>query len=196
MKRRVRFDVRPGGVFLLALLYFFGDLQILAVLLGSILVHELGHILVLRLFGAGVRRIRFDFTGLCIDYHGLRLTRGQEFLAAAAGPLAGGLTAWAASFLGNWYASEFLLLFAGTGLVLTLFNLIPAKPLDGWRMLAAACPGIAEPVSLLSGAAVLFAGLWCMKAGFGPGLAVMGVVLLLYDSGSERRHIQAERRVI
>ena len=74
MKRRVRLDIRPGGVLMLALLYFFGDLRILTALLGSITVHELGHALALRIFGARVRRIRVDVTGLCMDYHGLRLT--------------------------------------------------------------------------------------------------------------------------
>ena len=76
MKRRVRLDIRPGGVLMLALLYFFGDLCILTALLGSITVHELGHVLALRIFGARVRRIRVDVTGLCMDYHGLRLTGG------------------------------------------------------------------------------------------------------------------------
>lgn len=190
MKRRVRWDVRPGGVLLLALLYFFGDLQILAALLGSVLVHELGHVLALRAFGARVRRVRLDFTGLCMDYRGLRLTRRQEFMAAAAGPLAGGVTAWAASFLGNWYVSEWLLLFAGTGMVLTVFNLIPAKPLDGWRMVSAVWPGGAESVSLLAAGGTLFAGLWAMERGLGPGLAVMGIILLLYDTAPERRRYQ------
>lgn len=197
MKRRVRWDIRPGGVLLLALLYFFGDLQILAALLGSIAVHEGGHVLALRRFGARVRRVRVDVTGFCMDFHGLRLTPGQECISAAAGPLAGGLAAWLLSFLGNWSGSEFLLLFAGTSLVLTVFNLIPAKPLDGWRMAAALFPNAAETVSLAAGSVTLFAGLWLMKAGYGPGLAVMGVILLLYDTVPEgRRSIKAERRVL
>lgn len=177
---------------MLALLYFFGDLQILAALLGSIVIHELGHTLALHLCGARVRRIRLDATGLCMDYHGLWLTRGQECFAAAAGPIAGGIAAWLTSFLGNWYGSEFLLLFAGTSFVLTLFNLIPAKPLDGWRMLAALFPEGAETISLLAASAALFVGLWCMKAGYGPGLAVMGVVLLLYDTAPEKHRAHAQ----
>lgn len=197
MKRRVQWDIRPGGVLLLALLYFFGDLQILAALLGSIAVHEGGHALALRSFGARVRRIRVDVTGFCMDFHGLRLSRGQECISAAAGPLAGGLAAWLLSFLGNWYGNEFLLLFAGTSLVLTLFNLIPAKPLDGWRMAAALFPKAAEIISLAAGSLTLFFGLWSMKTGYGPGLAVMGVILLLYDTMPARKQsIKVERRVI
>lgn len=196
MKGRARWDIRPGGVLLLALLYFFGDLQILAALLGSIAVHEGGHALALRTFGARVRRVRVDVTGFCMDFHGLRLTRGQECVSAAAGPLAGGLTAWLLSFLGNWYGSAFLLLFAGTSLVLTVFNLIPAKPLDGWRVVSALFPRAAETVSLAAGSVTLFAGLWFMKAGYGPGLAVMGVILLLYDTApGEKRRMKPERRV-
>ena len=186
MRRRVRIDIRPGGVLMLALLYFFGDLRILTALLGSITVHELGHALALRIFGARVRRIRVDVTGLCMDYHGLRLTGGEEFISAAAGPLMGAMAAWGASFLGNWYGNDFLLLFAGASLALTAFNLIPAKPLDGWRMLRAVAPQTAETAGVLAASATLFVGLWCMKTGYGPGLAVMGVILLLYDTAPQK----------
>lgn len=192
MKRRIQLDVRPGGVLLLALLYFFGDIGILAALVGSIAIHEAGHALALRCCGARVGRIRVDVTGFCMDFHGLRLSNRQECFAAVAGPLAGGLAAWGLSFLGNWYGSEFLLLFAGTSLVLTAFNLIPAKPLDGWRMVLAVFPQAGETVSLVAGSATLFAGLWLMKAGYGAGLAVMGIVLLLYDTApTEKRFIRA-----
>lgn len=186
MKRRVKFDVRPSGMLMLALLYFFGDLKILAALLGSVAVHELGHALALRAFGARVRRIRVDITGLCMDYNGLHLTGRQEFVSAAAGPFMGAAAAWGASFLGNWYGNDFFLLFAGASFALTLFNLIPAKPLDGWRMLRALVPAAAEPVGVLAASLTLFFGLWCMEAGYGPGLAVMGVVLLLYDTSPQK----------
>lgn len=182
MRHRVRFEVRPSGVLAVALLYFFSDIQILAALLGSIIIHELGHAVALRLWGAKVRVIRLDMAGLCIDYNSLHLTRFQEGISAAAGPAMGALTAWTTSFLGNWFDCSFLLLFAGTSLILTIFNLIPAKPLDGWRILSSIFPNAAEPVSLFSGMATLFTGLWCMKAGYGPGLAVMGIILLLYDT--------------
>lgn len=187
MKHRVRFEVRPSGVLAVALLYFFSDIQILAALLGSIIIHELGHAVSLRLFDARVRGIRLDIAGFCMDYNSLHLTRFQEGVAAATGPFMGALASWIASFLGNWLDCQFLLLFAGTSLILTIFNLVPAKPLDGWRILSAIFPNAAELVSLLAGMATLFVGLWCMKAGYGPGLAVMGIILLLYDTAPAPR---------
>ena len=64
--RKLHLDVRPSGLLLLSLLYFFSDGQTLAALLGSILLHEWGHMAVLRVCGARVREIRVDITGLCI----------------------------------------------------------------------------------------------------------------------------------
>lgn len=186
---KTRLDIQPGAILIAAMVYFFGDFEILAALLGSSLLHEWGHAAVLRLCGAKVRCIRADMTGLRMDYRGLRLTRFREFLSAAAGPVAGALGAWVASFWGNWFRCDFLLLFAGTSLVLTLFNLIPAKPLDGWRMLHTLSEPIAEGVSFVTAVAVLVAGLWLLMNDYGPGLAVMGIILLL--EGTEKTNSRA-----
>lgn len=189
--RKLHLDVRPGGFLLLSLLYFFSDGQTLAALLGSILLHEWGHLVMLRGCGARVREIRVDITGLCMDYSGVYLTRFQEFCAAAAGPLFGAVGAWAASFWGNILESRFLLLFAGASLVLTAFNLLPIQPLDGWRMLRALCAPAADAVSLAGGIFLLWMGLWSCRAGYGAGLAVMAVILLLQDGASLPRRRRA-----
>lgn len=181
--RRPEFDVRPSGWLLLSLLYFFGDLPVLVALMGSITLHEWGHAVALRTCGCRVRRIRIDGTGLCMDYRGSRLTGLQEFFVAAAGPGMGALAAWVLSFLGNWYGNRFLLLFAGTNLILTLFNLLPAKPLDGWRMIRTVSEPFADGVSFATASGVLFLGIWCFWKGLGIGLVVMGLILLLQDSG-------------
>lgn len=182
MKKKLKFDIQPGAILVAALIYFFGDLSILLALIGSILLHEWGHGVVLRLCGARIWRIRADATGLRMDYRGLRLTRFREFLTAAAGPVAGALGAWVASFWGNWFQWDFLCLFAGTSLILTLFNLLPAKPLDGWRMLQAVSVPIAEVVSFLTALTVLVLGLWCLMNHYGPGLGIIGVVLMVHGT--------------
>ena len=189
--RKLHLDVRPSGFLLLSLLYFFSDGQTLAALLGSILLHEWGHMAVLRGCGARVREIRVDITGLCMDYSGVYLTRWQEFCAAAAGPLFGALGAWAASFWGNFFGNRFLLLFAGASLVLTVFNLLPIQPLDGWRMLRSVCGPVADGVSLAGGVFLLWMGLWCLRAGYGAGLGVMAVILLMQDAPSLPRRRRA-----
>ena len=173
-----KIEIRPGGWLLLALLNFFGDWESLLAVLGSVAVHEAGHLLMLRRYRVHVRSITFDLTGLCIHYNGLWLTPRREFLAAAAGPALGLGAAVAASLLGNLLQNEFLLLFAGAGAVLSSFNLLPARPLDGWRMLRALCPGLADTVSLCTALGVLALGLYAMARGYGTALAFMGILLL------------------
>lgn len=176
-----KFTIEPGGWLLLALLYFFGDGEGLLVILGNVAVHEAGHLLMLRRFGVYIRGITFDLTGLCIQYNGLYLTPRREFLAAAAGPGAGLLAALLTSVAGNLLHGDVLLLFAGAGIVLSMFNLLPAKPLDGWRILSILWPAAAEAVSVLTAMGVLVVGLYLMYMGYGIALACMGILLLMQD---------------
>lgn len=175
----IPFQMEPGGWLLLSFLYFFADAEGLLVVLGNILVHEYGHLLALRRFRARIRGIRFGLTGLCIDYHGLYLSHTQQMLASLAGPAAGLSVAVLASILGNLLDAELLQLFAGVGVALNGFNLLPAKPLDGWGALHTICPRLAERVSAVTAGLVLAAGLYLMLRGFGTALAFMGLALVM-----------------
>ena len=56
--------------------------------------------------------------------------------SAAAGPAAGFAYAFLASFLWRETGQDWLSLSAGLSLLLSIFNLLPAPPLDGGRILA------------------------------------------------------------
>jgi Zn-dependent protease/CBS domain-containing protein len=115
-----------------------------AVLLyASVLVHELSHSVVARLFGLPVRAITLHILGGVSEIEREPRTPGREFLIAFAGPalsaaLAGaGYLAYA--FVPLPPVAELLveaLTFAN--LVVALFNLLPGLPLDGGRMIRAA----------------------------------------------------------
>ncbi len=176
------FNIQPGGWLLLALIYFFGDLDGLVVVLGNVLFHEAGHLLLLRRYKVYIRSITMNITGLCIHYNGLFLTPKREFFVALAGPALGLGVSVLTSVLGNLFHHEGLLLFAGVGFVLSGFNLLPAKPLDGWRMLSAIRPNSANSVSVITATLVLFTGLYIMLMGYGTAVAFMGIVLLMQDA--------------
>ncbi len=116
------------------------------VFLGSLLAHELAHAVVARRNGMEVRGITLWLLGGVAQLGGLMPSAGAEFRIAAAGPamsyaLAGGfaLASLGASGLGASAlvvsAIEWL---AFVNIVLGTFNLIPAAPLDGGRILASA----------------------------------------------------------
>jgi stage IV sporulation protein FB len=114
---------------------------------GSVILHELGHALTARRFGVGTRDIILLPIGGVARLERMPERPSQELIVAAAGPLVS-LALWL-GFLaigriigGPPTAGPFggLPLFAQLAqinLALALFNLIPAFPMDGGRMLRA-----------------------------------------------------------
>jgi stage IV sporulation protein FB len=103
-----------------------GGEALAAVLLAS-MVHELGHFLVLRLFGARIRGLRLEMLGMVMETDTSQLSYPKELAAALAGPAANLLFA---AFLAG---RERWLILVGANLSLCLFNLLPIPPLDGGR---------------------------------------------------------------
>jgi len=108
----------------------------------SILVHELGHALTGRAFGARSEITLQAFGGLA-TFAGARFTRAQHFLVTAAGPAAQLLLA-AAIYLSIpdlpmliSPAGYFWRVLSYISIVWALINLLPVLPLDGGQMLSA-----------------------------------------------------------
>lgn len=185
--RRERFGISAPAVAAAALLYYLAPTDKLLAVLLPVIFHELGHLLALRLLGLRISRFRIELKGLCMEYRGYASGLGHA-LAAAAGPALGLLYALAASLLASRYSSAWLELTAGVSLLLSAFNLLPALPLDGGRILyhlSAALFGeraaarVADVVSLAVGTVLLGLGAYLMFRGFGLALELAAVWLLL-----------------
>ncbi|MDP3850627.1 MAG: site-2 protease family protein [Luteolibacter sp.] len=106
----------------------------------SVLIHELGHALTARKFGAHSEIVLEAFGGYAA-YSGVRLTRPQTFAVTAAGPAVQillGIALWLAlPHLPEMspYGMHFLKTLMWISLVWALLNLLPVLPLDGGRML-------------------------------------------------------------
>ncbi len=117
---------------------------ILFVLAGfiSILVHELGHALTARHFGAQTHIVLQAFGGYAA-YTGARMTRTRSFLITAAGPavqIALGAAIFALLYFlppMNRSGSDFLWMLTGISIFWAVLNLLPVVPLDGGQMLNA-----------------------------------------------------------
>jgi Zn-dependent protease len=116
---------------------------LLGILLGlSVLAHELGHCLVARLLGMNVLGVRLYLLGGVSELGRPPATPRDEALIAAAGPAVSAVIAglcWAVltvTRIGtvSWL---FVVLLALSNLVIALFNLLPALPMDGGRVLRA-----------------------------------------------------------
>lgn len=155
-------DVKIHGTFLLLLGYFWYQAEkeagvqaaglvtlFLLLLFSCILLHEFGHILMARRYGIRTPDVILLPIGGVARLERMPEEPRQELFIALAGPLvtaaiAGGLYAWL-HFTGGepgwpWEATPDpsipqALLYANT--MLLLFNLVPAFPLDGGRVLRA-----------------------------------------------------------
>jgi stage IV sporulation protein FB len=109
----------------------------MAIAFVSLLVHELGHALVARTYGASPHVVLYAFGGLA-GWFGAGLTRGQRIAVALAGPFAGFALMALAMALGGGPGAASSSLWAGAmvdlyliNLVWNLLNLLPVWPLDG-----------------------------------------------------------------
>jgi Zn-dependent protease len=144
----------------------------------SIIFHELSHSLVARRYGMNIRGITLFIFGGVAEMGGEPPTPRAEFMMAIAGPIASFVLA--AGFYGLYLLAEtigaaqamlgVIRYLAMVNMLLAVFNLIPAFPLDGGRMLRAA---LWHRSGNLSGATKI-----ASRAGtiFGITLMMLGVV--------------------
>jgi Zn-dependent protease len=112
-------------------------------LFASVLLHELAHALAARQYGVATRRITLFIFGGVAELEDEPPTPTAEFAIAIAGPvaslvLAGGFLLLGPAVLivsGSVPASMAVLWIGRINLMLALFNLVPAFPLDGGRVL-------------------------------------------------------------
>jgi Zn-dependent protease len=111
-------------------------------LFASVVLHELGHSLTARRYGVHVRRITLWFLGGVAEFEEMPRQRGAEAVVAIAGPLVSFALAglfWAVTALPILDAAPYAQLITGyliaINLMLGLFNLLPALPMDGGRIL-------------------------------------------------------------
>jgi Zn-dependent protease/CBS domain-containing protein len=116
------------------ILFGFG---VVTILFGSVLAHEFGHALVARRYGVRTREIVLLPIGGVAVLADEPDTPLQEMWIALAGPLTSIALCGVAFGLRAAGGPEFLGLVSGVNLVLGVFNLLPAFPLDGGRVLRA-----------------------------------------------------------
>lgn len=197
---RTRFSISLPVLILAGFIYFITDTPSLLSLLLPAALHELGHIVTLRLLGLRISCFKAELKGLCIEYRGCTSAAGHV-MAAAAGPLWGIVYGLAAAWLALRLDSGWLELSAGISLILSMFNLMPALPLDGGRILyniseALWGPGFAarllNALGLATGTVLLALGAWLMLKGFGIAVEMAAVWLLMYTGEKLRNPMYRE----
>ena len=115
---------------------------VLALLL-SVLLHELGHAVVARRFGIGVRAITLELLGGYTEMESDSPNAKADLLVSITGPLVSlviGLAALGLEFLlpERTILNQLAFQLAWSNLIVAVFNALPGLPLDGGRALRAA----------------------------------------------------------
>lgn len=186
-----RFRMSAGAILLLSALYFFGGFISLSALLLAVAVHELGHIIIIKLLGGGIKSLRIEASGMCMSLCGIN-SAASEAASLLAGPAAGLIFALICSYYGSKTANRLFLECAAYGILLTAYNLLPALPLDGGRAAYVVLSAVfgckkAERIIWCSGA---FTGLCLSAAGLlllgkelGAALLISGIWILIAQTG-------------
>ncbi len=125
-------------VIAVALYSLFFGLPMAAGFVGLILIHEMGHVIVLKWMGyRATSPVFIPFVGALIGMQDAPKNAQSEALVAYGGPLFGTLGAYAVYLAALYYQSSFLMTLALTGFIINLFNMVPLSPLDGGRIATA-----------------------------------------------------------
>jgi len=167
----------------------------------SVLVHELGHAIVGRLFG-GRPEIRLEaFGGVTFPQFATRPGPGRQFILSVAGPVAGLLLGAAAYLLvRSWppdprSVSAFIMRqFIWVSVVWAAFNLLPILPLDGGNMMLAFLEGVRRKPSLGAASwisvavAILVGAGWTWAAGRPDPFLLLFLALFALQNFQRARH--------
>ncbi len=124
-----------------------------------IFIHEMGHVIALRLMGVPASAPMFiPFVGAHIVMKKMPKNAFVEAVGAYGGPLLGTLGAIGCVGIGMATGNLFWYALASSGFLLNLFNLLPISPLDGGRIIGVISPKLW--VLGLLGAGVLFYLTW------------------------------------
>ncbi len=175
--------------------YVYG-LEVAVLLLLGFALHEIGHILALRRYGAPVAGVYFiPLLGAFLDTDAnLRLAR-DRFVVALAGPAAGfvsvalGLIAWRVT--GDDRIEVAAIVLARVNIL----NILPALPLDGGWALEACLAGTTSRRRMTLLAFALFASVWLIESEgyelFSAALFVLGAFQLVIRLAPETPKVRA-----
>lgn len=203
---RTRLRIHPLTLLFPAAAALLGARREIAALMIALSAHEAAHLLAARALGVGIRQLKLTPFGGAIRMENPYAIAPARLLAvAAAGPAANlaALVTAAALAHGRALSGQTALALIQSNLTLMLFNLLPALPLDGGRMLCALLSGRfgrdrAVQIGILAGrvvAALLFAlavasAVFARRLNLSPAFAA---AFILASAGDERHALSDAR---
>lgn len=123
----MKISISFGVTVIAAIVIFCGSYDLVLPMLSAAAIHEAGHIIAILLQGGNISNFTVNAGGLKISYDSYRFTYAQDLICALSGPVVGIIAAVLGANIG-------LPVFAGISLCLSVFNLLPIRPLDGGKI--------------------------------------------------------------
>lgn len=172
-------------------------------LFASVLVHELGHAIAARLYGVPTKGITLWFLGGVAQLEDMPRARGAEAVVAIVGPITSALLAGLFALTVGWVPLPDTIAFvvaylAVMNTALAIFNLLPALPLDGGRVLRSllAIPMSRERATAIAGAISRLVAVVLGVYGFLTfQLFLVVIAFFVYNAGQAEVHAERARRV-
>lgn len=175
-------------------------------LFGSVLLHEVAHVVTAHRHGIGVERISVFLFGGYSDIDLASAGPLEDLTVSMAGPLASAATALAVTLAAlaaptTWGVRQTLGLLGVANMAVALFNLMPGYPLDGgrivraalvsWGMAPARAGTVAMGVGVALGGAAAALGVWLSLRGeTGAVVALpLGILLLVISVAGRDRPV-------
>jgi Zn-dependent protease len=123
-------------LFISTFAFFFNDqLAVLAILVSALLIHELGHFLLMKLFRyQGVTMVFVPMMGAFVNGKKKKYSQNESLLVVAAGPFPGMIIGYLLLLIYAQNPNENYFLAALIFLALNIINLLPLDPLDGGQL--------------------------------------------------------------
>lgn len=117
------------------LLFGTGEFNFLIYLIAVLLIHELGHYIMMKFFGyENVRMLFIPLMGAFVQGKKTNYSQRESFLVIMAGPLPGMVLGSVLLWYSNMYHISWMLQLSVLFLMLNVINLLPLDPLDGGQM--------------------------------------------------------------
>lgn len=199
----MKVKVHPLFVLMIILSAWTPYFQDMILLFATVIIHELGHVAAAFFFGYRVKEMELlPFGGVARLEHGsMGWQPRHEALIAIAGPFMNLVMLFLIIALrgGHLLAEQAASYLVSVNLTLAFFNLLPALPLDGGRILRAAyarslgfqkATGVAIGMAFILSAVLMVLGLLALWAGYVQiGMVTLGVFLFV-SAWQLRRQIQ------
>ena len=134
---KIKIKIHPTFIIFACLLIYFNKFVLFANYLLVMFIHEFAHALIAKRLGYKINYIKLIPFGICLDINSYELMPKDEIKIALAGPIANFILAF--FMLALWWiypaSYNYTYLFCYANFITATFNLVPAFPLDGGRVL-------------------------------------------------------------